>query len=344
MRPLRIVGSALGVLAVFTLGWLLTELVFWLTGRPPALVGYLIQVVISLVLGAAIARLAMLRSNPRDTLLTELRTALDRISQGDFAIRVPVREQSPFADVVSSVNRMAHNLGTLEQQRQEFVSNVSHEIQSPLTSIIGFTDLLGSAELDDATRQRYLGIIATECRRLSRLSDNLLRLSTLDDATPERTPLRLDERLGEVVLALEPQWSSKGVEVELLAESVTVEADADLLRQVWTNLIHNAVKFTPEGGRVRIRVTGAPDGAATVEVTDTGIGIAAADQARIFERFYRADRARGAGGNGLGLALARRIVGLHGGRLLVSSEPDHGATFTVHLPGLHAVDTDVMSG
>lgn len=325
--------AVLAVLTTFTVGWLVAEIVFRFTGHPPALVGYLIAVVLSLAIGVACASLyARVTGRDDRNLLEEIRIALERISQGDFDIHLDSGQQNPFGEVITSVNKMAHDLGTLEQQRQDFVSNVSHEIQSPLTSISGFTDLLRQPDLDEASRQHHLDIIASECRRLSGLSDNLLRLSSLDDVAPERTGFRLDEHVREAILTLEPQWSAKHIEVEFDADPTTVEADADLLRQVWTNLAQNAVKFTPPGGRVRIRVATDTAGSPQVEVSDTGVGVNPADLPHVFERFYRADKARGAGGNGLGLALAKRIVDLHGGRITIASEPGRGTTFTVGIP------------
>src|SRR5699024_9733183 len=167
---------------------------------------------------------------------------------------------------------------------------------------------------------------------LSGLSDHLLRLSFLDDARLERRPFPLEEHVRSAVLALEPVWSAKDVRVELEAAPVHVQADADLLAQVWTNLVQNAVKFTPSGGRVQIRVTAELAGGARVQVIDAGIGISGDDLPHVFERFYRVDKARGVGGNGLGLALARRIIDLHHGRITVTSEPGRGTTFTADLP------------
>jgi signal transduction histidine kinase len=235
---------------------------------------------------------------------------------------------------------MARELGTMEGQRQEFISNVSHEIQSPLTSIIGFTNLLKDPSLSEQQRLRYLTIIETESRRLSRLSDNLLRLSALDsdDSTLERSRFALDEQLRSVIVMLEPQWSARQQTLTMDVEKLEITADRELLEQVWINLLHNALKFTPKGGTIAVRLTHDIDGdgvgRGVCTVTDTGDGIAPGDLPHIFERFYRADRARdrALGGNGLGLPLAKRIVELHGGAITVKSDPGKGATFSVYLP------------
>lgn len=331
----RNVFAIVTVFTALTIGWFEARALFQLTGEPPALAGYLVAIVLAtLTAGLVINLIQRLRGQRFDRgelMFADTLAALDRIARGDFDVHIVSDGRGPYSEVVESVNKLARELGTLEQQRQDFVSNVSHEIQSPLTSIGGFAGLLRDPGLDEPTRQHYLDIISAECRRLSGLSDNLLRLSALDDAVLNRGRVRLDEQLRDVILTLEPQWSEKELAVQLKADPVELDADADLLRQVWTNLVHNAVKFTPPGGRIRVNVRAEGSGA-VVEVADTGVGIASTDLPHVFERFYRADKARGVGGNGLGLALAKRIVDLHAGRITVASTPGQGTTFTVHLP------------
>jgi len=238
-------------------------------------------------------------------------------------------------DLIGSVNKMALELGRLEQMRHEFISNVSHEIQSPLTSIRGFAHALRDETLDRAERHHYLTIIETESTRLSRLSDNLLRLASLEAEQPtfERKTIQLDKQIRSLVLACEPQWSAKGIELDLSLEDVAVTGDEDLLGQVWLNLIHNSIKFTPDGGSVGISLARRA-GAVEFRIADTGIGIPDEDQPLIFERFYKADKSRQLSleGSGLGLAIAKKIVELHHGTLAVESKVGSGATFLVSLP------------
>ena len=326
------------LLAVLALsaGWLIATWVFSLTGRPPDLVVYLVSVALGILLAAtsalAIGRLTGTFQDDPNRIWDDLGEAMDRIAHGDFSVRVRAPRRGVLADVVESVNKMAAGLGSVEQQRQEFISNVSHEIQSPLTSISGFASLLRDGGLDEATREHYVDVICAEAGRLSRLSDNLLRLSTLDSSDDiDRQPVRIDEQLRSVVLMLEPQWAGKGLDVELTTVPAEIDADADMLRQVWINLVANAIRYTPAGGAVRVSVE-ASSGTCRVDVTDTGIGISDADLPRVFERFFRADKARSGEGNGLGLALVKRVVDLHGGEVAVASEPGRGATFTVTLP------------
>ncbi len=323
-------------IAALSAGWLLAGWIFSLTGRPPELVVYLASVALGILLAGTtalvIGRLAGGFPDDPNRIWNDLGDAMDRIARGDFSVRVSSPRSGVLAEVVASVNKMAAELGSVEHQRQEFISNVSHEIQSPLTSISGFATLLRDSGLDEATRQHYLDVICAEAGRLSRLSDNLLRLSTLDSSDDiDRRPVRLDEQLRSVVLMLEPQWTAKGLDVELTASPVELNADADMLRQVWINLLSNAVRYTPDGGAVRVSMEASAD-SCRVEITDTGIGISTADLPRVFERFFRADKARSGEGNGLGLSLVKRVIDLHGGSVTVASEPGAGSTFSVILP------------
>ena len=234
-----------------------------------------------------------------------------------------------------SVNNMARELSSMETLRQDFVSNVSHEIQSPLTSISGYAALLEDDTLAPAQRTHYVEIIRTESKRLSKLSSNLLKLSTLEAGiTPLSTnKFRLDKQIQNTTILLEPQWSEKNISIVAELCKVVISADEELLSQVWINLMHNAIKFTPEGGTIHITL--AVDGERiNCTIADNGIGITQEDQIHIFERFYKADKSRdrSLGGNGLGLSLVKKIVELHGGNVTLESELGKCTAFTVALP------------
>ena len=239
-------------------------------------------------------------------------------------------EGDPFNELVQAFNEMAKNLGSLETMRQNFISDVSHEIQSPLTSIKGFAALLRSDKITDEERRHYTEIIESESRRMSAMSENLLKLSALDSGSNplNLTEFRLDKQLQNVALALEPQWSAKNIILDIDVEKTAITADEDLLAQVWMNLLGNAIKFTPCGGSVSIALRDN-----TVIMQDTGIGIAESDLARIFERFYKADKSRDRAqvGNGLGLAIAKKILDLHGFSIAAESNLEEGTRFTVRL-------------
>lgn len=229
------------------------------------------------------------------------------------------------------------DMRALERSRQELVSSISHDLRTPVTSIRGYVEALADGVAETREEQaRYLSIIDGETRRLSRLIDDLFQLSRLDagQITYEMRPLDLAGLALEAVARMTPQAEKAGVSLscDCPPGQVAVMGDADRLNQVVQNLIDNAVRYTPTGGTVTVAVTAAT--AACLTVSDSGSGISAADLPHVFERFYRADKARRSndGGAGLGLAIARRLVEDHGGTISVSSEVGRGSRFTVELP------------
>lgn len=264
--------------------------------------------------------------------------ALSRIAKGDFGVMINPDdryEAGPMKQLIESINDMAANLGKLESMRQDFISDVSHEIQSPLTSISGFARILKEEKLSEDIRNHYLDIIEKESVRLSKLSENMLRLASLDSEQHPfyPVPMRLDKQIQSLILACEPQWLAKDLEMIVGLRQINMEADPDLLSQVWVNLLHNAIKFTPEKGTIQVFLE-ADEKEAIVRVEDTGIGISEEDQEHIFERFYKADKSRthSSGGSGLGLSIIEKIVMMHGGTVCVESSLGQGTTFTVRLP------------
>jgi signal transduction histidine kinase len=346
--PLKVIIAFLLLLLVFgglfALGYILIGCLFTgLSGMAASVVsglaGILLFVVMMWILSLIRAR--KYKGNPRMAIHTQMLDALEEIARGNFDILLAPGKMGPHTEMIEAINRMARELGDLESMRQDFISNVSHEIQSPLTSIRGFATLLKNDALPAGERLHYAEIIEAESRRLSSLSDNLMKLSALDS---EKRPLnpqdfRLDKQLEKIALTLEPQWAAKALSIEADLAKCEYRGDEDLLSQVWMNLIHNAIKFTPEGGGIRVSLT-IDENSVAVTVADTGVGIAPEDQRRIFERFYKADKSRdrALGGNGLGLSIVKKITKLHGGDVHLQSEEGKGATFTVSLP-LHRVDS-----
>ncbi|WP_152396101.1 sensor histidine kinase [Paenibacillus guangzhouensis] len=267
-------------------------------------------------------------------------TALQRIAKGDFSAYINPQERvdDEFGQIITNINDMAVQLNELENMRQEFISNVSHEIQSPLTSIRGFARALQRTDLETDMRSHYLDIIETESVRLSKLSENLLKLTSLESKHHpfDPKPYRLDLQLKTTILACEPQWQEKQIEIEAEMPECIVTADEEMMSQVWINLIHNSIKFTPANGLITVRVEREQPnhGPVRVHITDTGIGMDAKAQKHIFERFYKADvsRNREIGGNGLGLSIVKRIIDMHEGSISVKSALGEGTTFTVVMP------------
>lgn len=297
------------------------------------LLGMLLGFLILFFIGGLISLITYGKQNK---FYSPILNAVRRISKGDFTAQVEdVERYGRMGELVEGINEMASELSRMETMRQDFISNVSHEIQSPLTSIRGFARALRRDDLSRETREHYLDIIEAESARLSGLSDSLLKLSVLESGNfPfEAKPFRLDRQLRNIILACEPQWMGKGIEVEAELPETTVTAVEDLLTQVWTNLLHNSIKFTPAGGTITIAVRPL-NGGAEVIISDTGAGIEGEDLPRIFERFYKADKARsaGAGGSGLGLSLVKKIVDLHQGEVHADSRLGEGTAFVVTLP------------
>jgi signal transduction histidine kinase len=237
--------------------------------------------------------------------------------------------------LTNSVNKMALELDQMENMRQEFISNVSHEIQSPLTSIRGFAQALENDQLTNEERHHYLSIIEEESTRLSRITEDLLKMASLESEKLkyDPKPYRLDMQVRSLILACEPQWKNKLIDMEVSLEELTITGDEDLLSEVWTNLIHNSLKFTPPAGSVKVTLYSS-DNNVMFRISDTGTGISEEDRARIFERFYKADKSRtnSVGGSGLGLSIVKKIVEMHKGRIEVESKVNVGTTFIVFLP------------
>ncbi|MBE3577866.1 MAG: phosphate regulon sensor histidine kinase PhoR [Limnochordales bacterium] len=275
---------------------------------------------------------------PKTRELTVLLGSEERILQTQAA---PVTGGTG-TDVTAGVVVVFHDiteLRRLERVRKDFVANVSHELRTPLTSIKGFVEtLLDGAMNDPATCRRFLEIINQQTDRLVALVNDLLDLSRVEsaDIPLRRRPVDINALADEVGITLGPRAQGQGLRLELdLAPGLPLlYADDELLRRLLLNLVDNAIKYTPAGGRVVIRTRPEKTGGVALAVSDTGVGIPKRDLARIFERFYRVDKARSRqlGGTGLGLSIVRHIVEKHGATIEVESEVGEGSTFTVHFP------------
>jgi signal transduction histidine kinase len=267
--------------------------------------------------------------------LQAMTSATKKLSQGNFDIHLNVKRKDELGILADSFNLMTKELSELEQMRKDFVSNVSHEIQSPLTSIRGYSEMLKDEAISSEERNIFLDIIQQETERLSRLSENLLKLASLESNHHPFHPesYRLDEQIRKLVAFLEPQWSKKRLKMNVRLEKINIVADQDQLNQVWLNLLSNSIKFTPEEGSIQVKLT-EQDQKVIVDITDTGIGISKEAQQHIFDRFYTGDPARNRikSGNGLGLSIAKKIVELHDGQIRVTSEVEKTTTFTVAIP------------
>ncbi len=263
--------------------------------------------------------------------IARLRKATQQVAQGDFTVRVAASGRDELSCLMKNFNDMVEALARNEYLQKDFISNVSHELKTPIASILGFARLLQSEGLDEATRREYVDIIADESQRLSHLSQNLLRLSSLDRVpVTEAKPYALDEQLRRMVVQLEPTWESKAINWELDLSPTTVTAHEELLAEVWINLLANAIKFSSQDGVIQI-ICYATD-QVYVEITDHGCGMDKDTMSRIFERFYQGDTSHSREGSGLGLCIVKKIIAQSGGEIHVRSTPGKGSTFRVALP------------
>ncbi|MBQ7377885.1 MAG: HAMP domain-containing histidine kinase [Clostridia bacterium] len=263
--------------------------------------------------------------------------ATAKMIEGDFGVRVePIKKfasDDSFNEIIDAINKMAEELSGIETLRTDFVASVSHEMKTPLAVMQNYGTLLQAPDLSEEKRIEYARAIADASRRLSDMMTNVLKLNRLENQQiyPNFTTFDLGEQLCESLLQYESVWEKKSIEIETdIAPGVLVFADAELLSLVWNNLFSNAFKFTEDGGKVTLSLT-ADEKYATVKVSDTGCGISTEVGAHIFEKFYQGDTSRATQGNGLGLALVRRVVDIVEGEIGVESTVGVGSTFTVRI-------------
>ena len=263
--------------------------------------------------------------------------ATRRITAGDFTVRItPTHDlgrQNEFDIIGENISKMAEELSNVETLRTDFIANVSHELKTPLAIIQNYGTMLQDPSLSGEQQVEYAKTVTEASRRLSDLITNILKLNKLESQQifPDDTEYNLGEQLCECLLGFEDAWEKKEMEIETdIDEDVTIHAESELLTHVWNNLFSNAIKFTPNGGKVTVSLkTEGSD--AVVRVSDTGCGMSAETGAHIFEKFYQGDKSHAMQGNGLGLALVKRVIDIFGGEISVNSTEGVGSTFTVRL-------------
>lgn len=288
--------------------------------------------VISVIVGTGLSMLAVrIPLAPINWLISQM----NRLADGDFQARVhfkkPISMIPAFLEVEESFNKMAQELGDTELLRQDFINNFSHEFKTPIVSIAGFAKLLQRADLDEAQRREYVDAIVEESARLSDMATNVLKLTKVENQAilTGVTEYNLSEQLRSAALLLEGDWTAKHIELDMEFPEVTIRGNEELLKEVWINLLHNAVKFSPEYGPLQVRIY-QEERAVRVTVTNSG-EIPEEEQKRIFRKFYQADRSHFSAGNGVGLAIVKKIVELHQGTVQVESHSG-AVMFTVTLP------------
>lgn len=291
----------------------------------------LLMMGMSLVLGTIITVVVIrFPLNPVNSLLDGMR----KLSQGNYQARINMgflgKHHVGF-ELVDSFNLLAAELESTEMLRSDFINNFSHEFKTPIVSIAGFAKLLKYGDLSEAQKAEYLDVIESESLRLSELATNVLNLTKVENQMilTEVSEYNLSEQLRTCVLMLENKWDRKHLELNLDFDEYSVCANRELLSHVWLNLIDNAIKFSPDKGCVEIELGEDGDGL-WVSITNEGTKIAEEDKKKIFNKFYQADQSHASEGNGIGLAVVKKIVELHGGKIEVESK-DGKTSFTVRL-------------
>ncbi len=272
-----------------------------------------------------------------DRPVKQIMEALDQVMQGDFTVRIaPVKEfagETGFNEIIKAINKMTAELQGTETLRTDFIANVSHELKTPLAVIGNYATMLQQPGITEADRREYAKAISHSSRRLAALITNILKLNKLENQQifPRHEEYDLSGQLCESLLQFEDAWEAKNLNIETsIADDVRICSDAELLSLVWNNLISNAVKFTPEGGTIGVSLR-TDERNVVVSVIDTGCGIDPETGTHIFEKFYQGDTSHATQGNGLGLALVKRVVDILRFEISVQSTPGQGSTFSVRI-------------
>ncbi len=289
----------------------------------------------SLVLAIIITVLDLIRTHITVVRPTKrIIEAAKKMTEGDFSARIKTTHSissGNFSEISSCINKLAEELSATETLRSDFIANVSHELKTPLSIISNYATMLSKETINDQERREYAKAISDTSLRLATLVTNILKLNKLENQqiTPTPKPFDLGDAVGECLLAFEEAIEKKGLEVVTdIEDGITVKEDREMLSIVWSNLISNAIKFTERGGSIGVHVK-CKNNYASVTILDTGIGVSPEVGKHIFEKFYQADTSRASEGNGLGLALVKRVIDITGCDISVESEPGHGTAFTV---------------
>ena len=273
-----------------------------------------------------------------DTPLRQISAATKRVAKGDFSVQITPQhppEKADYLDImVEEINTMIRELGSIETLKTDFISNVSHEMKTPLSVIKNYAELLQAEAVTEERRLECASVIVEAAGKMSDMITNILRLNRLEhqNILPEAKEYDLCRQLCDCIIQFEDRWESKEIDLDVdVEDSRVIRADEDLMELVWNNLLSNAIKFTEPGGSITVQQRRAGK-QVVVSVSDTGCGMSENTRERIFDKFYQGDTSHATEGNGLGLALVARILTLMGGEITVASEEGKGSTFTVTLP------------
>ncbi len=296
-------------------------------------VSILLTILISLIIGAGIS---MIFSRIITKPVNKYVNAMQALSRGDFSVRLEggrlLGKHPTMKELTDSFNTMAQELGHTEILRSDFINNFSHEFKTPIVSIAGFAKLLKRGDLTEEQKAEYTDIIEEESLRLSAMATNVLNLTKVENQTilTDVKNYNLSEQIRSCILLLEEKWTKKNIDLKLDFQEHFISANEEMLKQVWLNLLDNAIKFTAFGGEVSVAVKDA-GGDKAIIVSNTGSYIPHEERKRIFNKFYQTDKSHASEGNGIGLAIVKEIVNLHNGEIKVNSD-NNLTVFTVTLP------------
>lgn len=265
--------------------------------------------------------------------VNHLIAGMSELANGNFSHRLKTNVPGEFKKIVRNFNIMAESLESTEILRNDFINNFSHEFKTPIVSIRGFAKILKDNTLTREERDEYLDIIISESTRLSALANNVLNLSKIESQTSlsQTEHFNLSEQIRKCILLLANRWEEKNINLDIDLAELEYTGSEELLTQVWVNLLDNAIKFTPEQGSIKMRLS-KERSSLVFQITDTGCGITPEQQSHIFDKFYQCDVSHSSAGNGLGLSVAQKVIALHHGNITVDSIPEQRTTFTVFLP------------
>lgn len=265
--------------------------------------------------------------------LSILCDAIQKVAAGDYASKIPSDQKGQISPIYEDFNKMCDELESIQILRNDFLNNYSHEFKTPIASINGFAELLLTKQVTPEEQKLYLEIIADESARLSHLATNTILLSRLSSQQIVTDAERYDisEQLRQCSIILSRKWLEKGIDFDVKLTPITYYGNKEMMQHLWLNLIDNAIKYTPAGGKIRI-YTELSHNQAIISIVDTGEGIPEYAIRNLFNPYYQVDPSHSRQGLGLGLSIARRIVELCGGNITVSSKPGAGSTFSVSLP------------
>ena len=273
--------------------------------------------------------------------LIDVSNTVKQVAEGNFKVNIKRRDTTKCEyeyinevdELAKNVNKMVAELDGMDYMRKDFMSNVSHEIKTPIAAITGFTEILLDGSIDESERQEYLEVINKESMRISRLCENMLHMSRLDSQVivANLQKIRLDEQLRKCIILLSEKWSNKEIDFSIDLEEVSILSDYDMLQQVWINLIDNAIKYSRENCKIDISVKSFNDKSVVVSISDNGIGIEEEKIHKVFDKFYQCEESHKKSGSGLGLSISKRIIELLNGTIECRSKKDFGTTMVVTL-------------